>query len=261
MQRRDLWGHAQRTWWNNHKEKADTWHPQGPSASLQSMISQLLLAFHPIMLYTTWSDHYLFGILCFFWQLCRLWMRYRRKRRQLREAIPWILMRLVCHGSMGFLHPSRMEACHIRPQSTWGLGKAILGSSNLSIPAQVAMDFDIGIHDRSPGLATEPADVLVATPLHIQFASAPNRYMFFLAIVILFSVAPNEALAWCQIFAVCPLLYSISMPSHFVLKWYRWWVWFLVETHVRSYGNLLVLVPSVRIPCIWRLWTRLILPW
>ena len=82
------------------------------------------------------------------------------------------------------------------------------------------MDFDIGIHDRSPGLATEPADVLVATPLHILFASAqrPIDICFFLAIVILFSVAPNEALAWCQIFAFCPLLYSISLPSHFVLK-------------------------------------------
>jgi hypothetical protein len=80
------------------------------------------------------------------------------------------------------------------------------------------MDFDIAFHVRPNRFSDEPADVLVATHHSTFSLLVPNRYMFFLAIVILFSVAPNEALAWCQIFAVCPLLYSISLPNHFILK-------------------------------------------
>jgi len=41
------------------------------------------------------------------------------------------------------------------------------------------MDFDIAFHDRSAGLVTEPADVLVATHDSIFSLLVPNRYMFF----------------------------------------------------------------------------------
>jgi hypothetical protein len=45
-----------------------------------------------------------------------------------------------------------MEAHHFQLQSKEEVGKATLASNNLSIPAQVAMDFDIAFHDR-PGFS------------------------------------------------------------------------------------------------------------
>jgi hypothetical protein len=36
-QRWALWGLAQRTWWNNHKEETDMWKSQGPTASVQGL--------------------------------------------------------------------------------------------------------------------------------------------------------------------------------------------------------------------------------
>jgi len=68
------------------------------------------------------------------------------------------------------------------------------------------------------GLVTEPADVLVATHHSTISLLVPNRYMFFLAIVILFSVAPNEALAWCHFFCRLPSLVQYITAQSFHLK-------------------------------------------
>lgn len=123
----------------------------------------ILIAFH-----TDWSNIKLFiGLVTCF----RLWMRYHLKRTQLREAIPWMPMQQVYQGLMGFLHPSKMEARHIRPQSNQGQGNlATQGSSCHSIPMQAVTDFDLAIHDRHPNEpVVEPGDVPWLHAFCIQF--------------------------------------------------------------------------------------------